>query len=104
MTRAALIWTTLPDQETAHRIANVLLDEHLVVCANIMAGHTAVFVWNGVRDEATETGMLLKLEANRLDAAIARLAALHPYDTPAIFGWRCDAAPATLDWLAGERP
>ena len=39
---------------------------------------------------------LFKTEASLLDRAIARLAALHSYETPAIAGWRAAAtAPAT---------
>jgi len=35
-----------------------------------------------------------------LEQAIERLGALHPYDTPAIAGWCCDAThPATEGWL-----
>ena len=35
-----------------------------------------------------------------LDQATARLAEIHPYETPAVLGWRTDtAAPATRAWL-----
>lgn len=101
MSGAALIWTTLPDGDNARKIAKVLLDERLVACANIMAEHHAIFVWQGTMDEATEVGMLLKLDATRLDAAMARLTELHPYDVPAIVGWPCNAAAPTLAWLEG---
>ena len=105
MTGAALIWTTLPDEHTAREIVNALLDERLIACANIFAEHTALFEWNGAREEARETGMLLKLDAAGLEAAMARLEELHPYDTPAITGWRCDVAAApTLAWLTSVRP
>ena len=49
-----------------------------------------------------ECGALFKTDAALLDAAIARLAEIHPYEVPAITGWRCDAAaPATAAWLGG---
>jgi len=47
--------------------------------------------------------MLCKTTAATLDAAVAKLAEIHPYDCPAIVGWRADAAaPATLAWLVAE--
>ena len=61
----------------------------------------SLYVWQGERGDAREVGALLKTRADKLDAALARLAELHPYETPAAVAWRCDAAaPATLDWLA----
>ncbi|MFN3863804.1 MAG: divalent-cation tolerance protein CutA [Erythrobacter sp.] len=97
---AALIWCPFPDRETARTIAGAVLEEGLVACANIIGEIESLFIWQGVRDSAAETVVLFKTTAARLDAAVERLGMLHPYDTPAILGWRADAAwPATLCWL-----
>lgn len=98
---AALIWCPFPDRETARAIAGQLLDERVVACANILGEIESLFVWQGQRDSAAETAVLFKTSATRLDQAVERLGKLHPYDTPAILGWRADAAlPATVAWLA----
>lgn len=98
---AALIWCPFPDRETARAIAGQLLDERVVACANILGEIESLFVWQGQRDSAAETAVLFKTSAARLDQAVERLGKLHPYDTPAILGWRADAAlPATVAWLA----
>jgi periplasmic divalent cation tolerance protein len=98
---AALIWCPFPDRETARAIAGHLLDEGLVACANIIGEVESLFVWQGERGSAAETAVLFKTSAARLDQAVERLGKLHPYDTPAILGWRADAAlPATVAWLA----
>jgi periplasmic divalent cation tolerance protein len=98
---AALVWCPFPDSDTARSIAGQLLDERLIACANILGGLESHFLWQGARDTAQETGVLFKTSAARLDAVVERLGKLHPYDTPAIVGWRADAAlPATLAWLA----
>ena len=97
---SALIWCPFPDQDSARRIANSLLDENLVACANLLGAIESVFQWQGNRESAQEIGVLFKTDAALLDRAVARLAVLHPYDTPAIMGWRCDAVPdATRAWL-----
>jgi len=97
---AALIWSTCPGLDCAKSLAKSMLDERLIACANIHTNITALFDWNGERHEAMEAGVLMKTDASLLEAAIRRLAALHPYDEPAIVGWRCDAAsPATIAWL-----
>jgi periplasmic divalent cation tolerance protein len=97
----ALIWCPFPDEESALSAVNTLLDEGLAACGNLLPGMTSVFVWNGEKDTAREFGLLVKTNAALLDAAVGRLAELHPYETPAVLGWRCDAgAPDTVAWLA----
>jgi periplasmic divalent cation tolerance protein len=97
---SALIWSTFAGEGEAEAAANALLDEGLIACANIVPGVRTVYVWNGERGEGREAGALFKTDASMLDRAVARLAELHPYDTPAITGWRVDAAaPATAHWL-----
>jgi periplasmic divalent cation tolerance protein len=78
-----------------------LLDEGHIACANIVPEIVSMFVWKGEREESMEAGALFKTNSALLEAAIGRLAELHPYDVPAILGWRCDAAaPATVVWLS----
>jgi periplasmic divalent cation tolerance protein len=101
----ALIWCPFPDRECASGIAKTLLDEGLIACANMLGEMLSLFDWNGERGEATETGVLLKTNSLVLEKAIARLTELHPYDEPAILGWRCDAAaPGTAAWLGALQP
>jgi periplasmic divalent cation tolerance protein len=97
---AALIWSPFENEEAAATAASQLLDEGLIACANILPGVRSFYLWQGQRGEARECGALFKTEAGLLDKAVARLAAIHPYETPAIAGWRADAtAPATAAWL-----
>lgn len=98
---SALIWCPFPDEDSAAAVATQLLDERLIACANIFGEVRALYEWNGERGETREVGVLLKTDEALLDAAVARLAALHPYDTPAVLGWPCAAAPVTAEWLSG---
>jgi periplasmic divalent cation tolerance protein len=96
----ALIWCPFPDADSAATAAGTLLDEGLIACANLIPGMRSLFCWQGERGEAIETAAMLKTDAAMLDTAVPRLAALHPYDEPAILAWRCDvAAPGTAAWL-----
>ncbi|MEO1730723.1 MAG: divalent-cation tolerance protein CutA [Pseudomonadota bacterium] len=101
--RAALIYTTLPDTKTAREIAASLLDEGLIACANILGEVESVFLWNDKVESASEAAVLFKTTAATIQAAVSRLGALHPYETPAIVANVCDAAhPDTLQWLAEQ--
>ena len=98
---AALIWCPFPDETAVEDAAAILLHENLVACANILPGMRSLCVWEGKRRESREVGVLFKPRAGLLERAIERLYALHPYEEPAVLGWRCDgAAPATLAWLS----
>lgn len=97
---AALVWCPFPDMDSARAAADALLDEQLIACVNIFGAIESRFVWDGARTSGSEIGVLFKTIDTNLPLVINRLGALHPYDTPAIIGWRSDAAhPATLAWL-----
>ena len=101
--KAALIYTPLPDAQTARSIAGTLLDEGLIACANILGPMESVFRWQGGIETATERAVLFKTTQDALEKAVERLGALHPYETPAIVASTCDAAhPDTLEWLAQQ--
>lgn len=97
---AALIWCPFADEDSAAAVAGTLLDEGHVSCANILPGLRSLYVWNGERGEGSEVAVLFKTGSDRLENAVRRLEALHPYDAPAVVGWHCSSAgAATLEWL-----
>lgn len=101
----ALAWCPFPDETSAARVCSVLLDERLIACANMLPNMVSMFIWNDERSKSNETGVLLKTDGALLERMIQRLGELHPYDEPAILGWRCDAAlPATAAWLGKLLP
>jgi periplasmic divalent cation tolerance protein len=96
---AALIWCPFAGEEDAAKAAAQLLDDGLIACANILPDMRSLYLWQGERAEARECGALFKTDANLLQRAMTRLAAIHPYETPAITGWRAEATPDTAAWL-----
>ena len=97
---SALIWSPFADEESAAAAARQMLDEGLVACANILPPMRSLYAWQGERGEAVEVGVLFKTDALLLVEATARLAEIHPYETPAVLGWRADAAAKpTAEWL-----
>jgi len=97
---AALIWSPFASEEDAAKAAAQLIDEGMIACANILPGVRSLYVWNGERGDSRECGALFKTAAELLDKAVARLAEIHPYETPAIAGWRANAVPpSTAAWL-----
>ena len=99
--RAALIWCPFANSAQAQAVAETLLVENLIACANIIPGLLSVFRWEGEIQSSNEAAALMKTTAPKLAPATARLAQLHPYEVPAIAGWLIDEMPdITGQWLA----
>jgi periplasmic divalent cation tolerance protein len=97
---SALIWCPFADEASAAEVGSQMLAEGLVACINILPAMRSIYVWRGERHESAEVGALFKTDAALLDRATARLAELHPYEVPAVLGWRTDtAARPTAEWL-----
>lgn len=104
----ALIWCPFASEDEAAEVATKLLDEGLIVCANLVPGIRSLYEWNGERGEARECGVLFKTEAGLMTRAIARIEALHSYEATALIGWETgEHGEATGEWLtalAGRMP
>ncbi len=102
---SALIWCPFPDRSSARDVAGVLLEEGLIGCANMIGGLESIFKWQDTIETSSEVAVLFKTRGNLLNRTIERLGVLHPYDSPAILGWHCDAAHhKTETWLAALQP
>jgi periplasmic divalent cation tolerance protein len=91
------IVTTVAAEEDAARLARRLVEEGPVACATFFPVRS-VYRWQGqVQDEA-EYQIVCKTDASRAAEVEARIASLHPYDTPAIL--RMPVARANVEYAA----
>lgn len=98
-----IVYTTVETPEQAREIARQMVEARLVACANILPGMVAVFRWNDAIAEGREVVVILKTHESRIEAAVARLDEIHPYETPAILVVTPDlVAPGYAAWLAAE--
>lgn len=77
-----LALTTCPDQDTAVRIAETLVTEHLAACVNEIPNIRSTYFWDGRLQNDGEILLLIKTTQSRLSALDARLKAIHPYELP----------------------
>lgn len=99
---ARIVLTTAGSREEADHLARILVEERLAACATLIPGAESIYRWEGKIEVATETLLLLKTEAGRLDQLEARLHALHSYTTPEFLVLRVDSGSrAYLEWLSG---
>lgn len=98
-----LLFTTCPDLASADRIAHALVDERLAACVTRREGARSTYRWRDAVTTDDELQLLVKTTASRLDAAMARLVELHPYELPECIAVEAHAGlPAYLDWIRAQ--
>ena len=95
-----LVLTTCPDKEIAERIAQVLVEEGLAACVNILPPMQSIYTWKGKIEQANEQLLIIKASNTRFLAIRERIQALHPYELPEIIAVPiADGLPGYLAWL-----
>lgn len=98
-----LVLTNLPDQDTATRLANVLVETRAAACVNILAACASVYRWQGGIENAKEVPLLIKTRASLYPQVEQTIRAHHPYELPEIVSVPVSAGwPAYLQWVADE--
>lgn len=98
-----LLYITTAKIDDARRIGNALVEERLVACANIVPGLESIYWWQGKLVQDREVLLVVKTRAERVDATIARVKALHSYTCPCIVALPIlGGNPDYLTWLEAE--
>ena len=77
------ISTTVATRADADRLARALVEERLAACAQI-AAIESVYTWKDAVQQEAELRIVFKTTEALRDAAIAAIAARHPYEVPEI--------------------
>jgi periplasmic divalent cation tolerance protein len=98
-----VVFSTFPSPDKAAEVARTLVEERLAACANLAPGVRSIYRWKGELQDDTETLAIIKTTHERLDALIARLGALHPYDIPEVLALPVTAGSAKyISWVEAE--
>ncbi|MBU1107225.1 MAG: divalent-cation tolerance protein CutA [Candidatus Riflebacteria bacterium] len=79
MTDFRVCLVTLPDRDTALKIADDIVKSRLCACANLLPGIESVYTWQGKIETSAEVMMVIKTQQSCVDALDARIRELHPY-------------------------
>lgn len=92
-----------PDAATAMKIGEKLIEQRLAACANVGGAIASIYSWKGKTERGREFPLVVKTRAEHFDRVAAEVAALHPFEVPAITATEIvDASPAYRDWLVEE--
>jgi len=98
-----LVFTNLPDRAAAERLAEMLVQQNLAACVNILAPCRSVYRWQDAVQHDEEHPMLIKTTRERYPALEQALREGHPYELPEIIAVPIERGlPAYLEWVAAE--
>jgi periplasmic divalent cation tolerance protein len=98
-----LVITNLPDQESAQKLAALLVEARLAACVNVLAPCHSVYRWQGEIETASEIPLLIKTLAKHYDKLEAMIREHHPHELPEIIAVPISAGlPEYLAWVAAE--
>lgn len=93
-----IFYVTYPDEATARRISDSLVEQRLAACANVFPISSAYW-WQGAVQHEGEWVSILKTRPaleSELEKAILES---HPYETPCITRWEARANAAYEKWI-----
>lgn len=95
-----VVYCTCPDQATAERIAETMVNERLAACVTIAPGLTSIYRWQGQIQRDAEVLLIIKTRSVVYPSLEARIHDLHPYEVPEIIALPIQAGSATyLNWI-----
>ena len=93
-----VLCTTPPAQ--AETVARAVVESRVAACASIIPAVRSVYRWRGKVEHETESLLVIKTTEERVEALIARIREVHPYEVPEIIALPIDQGlPAYLDWV-----
>lgn len=94
--------TTCPDDESASRIASVLVERKLAACVQASA-ITSTYRWQGAIETAREVRLMIKARSADYDAIQACIMEVHSYQNPEVIALPIVAGSRLyLDWIDAE--
>lgn len=95
-----ITFCTCPDQESAEKIARLLVERNLAACVNILPGLTSIYRWQGQIQSAQEHLLLIKSNKGCYQAVETALLENHPYELPEIIAIPVEhGLPEYLHWI-----
>jgi periplasmic divalent cation tolerance protein len=95
-----LVLVNIPNKELAFKIANSLVNEKLIACANISSKVNSIYQWDGKVVEEEEFTLHCKTVKSKYDKLEKKILELHSYQIPEIIAVEIvNGNTDYLDWV-----
>lgn len=96
-----IIYTTNKNFEEAKKIANYLLENKLIACANFFPISSS-YLWKGKIKNSSEVVSILKTREENFEKIKQEIKSLHSYETPCIIKIDVEANEEFEKWVKEE--
>ncbi|MDD5731783.1 MAG: divalent-cation tolerance protein CutA [Patescibacteria group bacterium] len=96
-----IIYITYPDLKTAKKIADFLMKNRLIACANFFPIESAYW-WKDKIENSKEIVSILKTKGSYWEKVKSEVTKLHPYKIPCIMKFDVEANKNYTDWVNKE--
>ncbi len=79
-----IVLTTCPDEKSAERLAEVLVEQRLAACVSAGSPAVSTYPWQGRIEREREIPLTIKTARSRVPVLTETLVANHPYDVPEV--------------------
>jgi periplasmic divalent cation tolerance protein len=87
-------------EEEALKIANVLVEEHLAACVNVISPIRSIYRWEGKIWDEREWLLIIKTQKQIFGELEKKVKSLHSYSVPEIIGLPIiEGASSYLKWI-----
>jgi len=79
-----LMYVTCQDKNEAKNIGNILLENRLCGCCNIIDRIESIYWWNEEIENDEESILIVKTKDDKIDEIISKVREIHSYENPCI--------------------
>ena len=98
-----IVVTTFAERDIAEKVAGLMVDAGLAVCAQVGTDLVSFYRFDGVVKRDQEVAVTFKVLHDRFDLFTGELKLQHPYDIPQIISWPAGYVNrAYLEWAQGK--
>lgn len=95
-----LLTTCCPDEDSAHALASILLEQKLVASVNILPAMHSLYRWEGKIVADSEVLVVMKTVETHIAAIEAEVLRQHPYEVPELICIPIESGAALfLQWI-----
>jgi periplasmic divalent cation tolerance protein len=95
-----IVLVTAESKQEAEKIANHLLNDKLIACANIVGPVTSLYRWSGNIEHNEEWLTIMKTRQNLFERLTEVVKTLHSYEVPEILALPIvEGSKDYLDWM-----
>ena len=91
---------TVPNIDEGKKIANILVENKLAACVNIIQNVFSIYRWKGNVERESESLLIIKTIGKNCDLLIQKVVEIHSYSNPECVAFKIEkGSKKYLDWI-----